>query len=67
MRQDRGDVREVLDAYPIGARMFCERNCKYYQMGAKFGRSEFWLFCETDSTKGTVDAAVILRDFRRLD
>lgn len=66
MRNTPKEVAEVAKLYPAGTRLLCPKNGKTYQMGAKNGRNEYWMLCEQDSQRGSVDARMIMSEFQKV-
>ncbi len=64
-RSNLNDVSEVEKAFPAGTRLVCTKNGKTYQIGTKHGRSDYWMFCETDNQRGLVGAMTIMREFEK--
>jgi len=60
-------MAQVAERFNEGDRLMCRRNGKTYQIGVKAGKDSFWMFCEDDSQKGTVEARVILREFTKME
>jgi hypothetical protein len=65
--KDRVEAMEqVAEKFMEGDRLMCRKNGKTYQMGVKANRDSYWMLCEDDAKKGTVEARVILREFTKM-